>query len=45
MPALRREVEAWERRRNAAVVKVDCQFTTADARVKLKKLYPTLQLQ
>jgi hypothetical protein len=45
LPALRLEVEAWERRRNAAVVKVDWQFTTADARVKLKKLYPTLQLQ
>ena len=44
MPALRREVEAWQRQRNAAVVKVDWQFTTADARVKLKKLYPTLQL-
>jgi DDE superfamily endonuclease len=45
LPALRREVRAWEEKRNAAVVKVDWQFTTADARVKLKKLYPTLQLQ
>jgi hypothetical protein len=45
MPALRQEVQAWERQRNAAVVKVDWQFTTADARVKLKKLYPTLELQ
>ena len=26
-------------------VKADWQFTTADARVKLKKLYPTIQLQ
>jgi hypothetical protein len=43
--ALEREVAAWERERNAAVVKVDWQFTTADARVKLKKLYPTIQLQ
>src|SRR5581483_5354602 len=42
---LKREVAAWERDRNAAVVKVDWQFTTADARVKLKKLYPTIQLQ
>ena len=39
------EVAAWERDRNAAVVKVDWQFTTADAPVKLKKLYPTIQLQ
>ena len=43
--ALRREVAAWERQRNAAVVKVHWQFTTADARVKLKKLYPTIELQ
>jgi hypothetical protein len=42
---LAREVAAWERQRNAAVVKVDWQFTTDDARVKLKKLYPTIQLQ
>ena len=43
--ALRREVAAWEARRNAAVVKVDWQFTTGDARVKLKRLYPSIQLQ
>ena len=43
--ALRREVAAWQRARNAAAVKVDWQFTAADARVKLKKLYPTVQLQ
>lgn len=42
---LTQEVAAWEKTRNAAVVKVDWQFTTADARVKLKKLYPTVQLQ
>lgn len=42
---LKREVAAWEKTRNAAVVKVDWQFTTADARVKLKKLYPTIELQ
>jgi hypothetical protein len=40
---LRREVAAWEQGRNAAVVKVDWQFTTADARVKLKRLYPILE--
>ena len=45
METLRREVQAWEERRNAAVVKVDWQFTTTDARLKLKKLYPTLELQ
>jgi hypothetical protein len=38
------EVAAWEEKRNAAVVKVDWQFTTADARIKLKRLYPSIQL-
>jgi len=42
---LRHEVAAWERARNVATVKVDWQFTTADARVKLKRLYPSIQLQ
>jgi len=45
LTTLRREVQVWEETRNAAVVKVDWQFTTADARVKLKKLYPTIELQ
>jgi hypothetical protein len=42
---LAREVAGWEAKRNAAGVKAGWQFTTADARVKLKKLYPTIQLQ
>lgn len=42
MTTLRREVAAWEEGRNAAAVKVDWQFTTADARTKLKRLYPVL---
>jgi len=37
------EVAAWQSDRNAAQVKVDWQFTTADARVKLKRLYPILE--
>jgi len=45
LPTLRREVTAWETTRNQAVVKVDWQFTTADARIKLRKLYPTIELQ
>jgi hypothetical protein len=45
LAALTREVAAWERQRNDAVMKVDWQFTTDDARVKLKRLYPTIQLQ
>lgn len=43
MEALRREVAAWEAARNAAAVTVDGQFTTADARTKLKRLYPILE--
>lgn len=40
--ALTREVAAWQRERNTAKTKVDWRFTTVDARVKLKRLYPTL---
>ncbi len=39
--AMASHVAAWEERRNGAKVKADWQFTTADARVKLRKLYPT----
>ena len=39
--ALARHVAAWEGRRNGATVKADWQFAAADARVKLRKLYPT----
>ncbi len=34
------EVAAWTAARNAAAVTVEWQFTTADARIKLKHLYP-----
>jgi len=40
--AMAAHVSAWETRRNGAKVKADWQFTTADARVKLRKLYPTI---
>ena len=43
--ALIREVAAWEQRRNAAYAGVDWQFTAADARIKLKRLYPVLKEQ
>jgi len=36
------EVAAWETDRNKHHAKADWQFTTADARVKLKRLYPSL---
>ena len=38
---LEHEVAAWEARRNAAVATIDWRFTTADARSKLKHLYPS----
>jgi hypothetical protein len=41
--AFARHVAAWEKRRNDAKVKANWQFTTAAARVKLRKLYPTVQ--
>lgn len=40
---LEREVSAWQKARNAKIVKVHWQFTTADARIRLKHLYPQIQ--
>jgi hypothetical protein len=40
--ALKRHTAAWQRRRNAATTRADWRFTTADARIKLRKLYPTM---
>ena len=37
------EVAAWEASRNDAEATVDWQFTTKDARIKLKRLYPSIQ--
>jgi hypothetical protein len=41
---LRREVKAWEKSRDRARAKVNWQFTTADARIKLRRLYPSLEV-
>jgi hypothetical protein len=41
---LEREVKAWQNDRNAKVVKVDWRFTTADARIRLKHLYPEIHV-
>lgn len=38
---LEREIAAWEAERNARQATVNWQFTTDDARIKLKKLYPS----
>ena len=39
---LRTEVAAWEHDRNHRTVKVNWRFRTADARIKLKRLYPSI---
>jgi len=39
---LTEEVAAWQKNRNTKNAKADWQFTTADARVKLKQLYPAM---
>lgn len=39
-----REVRAWEKHRNQAKCRIDWRFTTSDARIKLKRLYPSFQL-
>lgn len=41
---LKSEVKAWEDERNDQVVKVQWRFTTADACIKLKHLYPLIEL-
>lgn len=40
---LAQEVAAWERERNEAQITVNWRFSTADARIKLKHLYPSFQ--
>jgi hypothetical protein len=40
----RQEVESWYAQRNDAQKSVDWQFTTDNARIKLKRLYPQIQM-
>jgi hypothetical protein len=40
---LQREVAAWQRTRNRSRRKINWQFTTKDARIKLRQLYPSVQ--
>ncbi len=37
------EVQAWQGRRNQAQATINWRFTTQDARIKLKRLYPLLE--
>jgi len=43
LETLLNETTQWEKRRNASPKGVDWQFSTHDARVKLKRLYPQMQ--
>jgi hypothetical protein len=43
VPQLRRAVDGWEEERNERQVEVRWRFTTADARIKLRSLYPQNQ--
>jgi transposase len=43
LETLKSETAAWNKDRNAKEVQVNWQFTTADARIKLKRLYPILE--
>lgn len=38
------QVDAWQQHRNTRNAVINWQFTTKDARVKLKRLYPTLHM-
>lgn len=40
---LSREVKAWQEDRNSQAVRVNWRFTTEDARIRLKSLYPSIQ--
>jgi hypothetical protein len=42
LKTLRKQTKAWERSRNAAQKGVNWRFTTEDARIKLKHLYPKI---
>jgi len=41
--ALRSEIDRWQKKRNEEKIQVNWRFTTEDARVKLKSLYPSIQ--
>ena len=39
---LKEQVAAWQERRNTSAAKIDWRFTTEEARIKLKRLYPII---
>jgi len=42
---LAQEVRAWKKERNQARIQIDWQFTTQDARIELRRLYPVIKGQ
>ena len=44
LPVIRRETDAWQNHRNNLNAKINWQFTTNKARIKLKRLYPTYEM-
>lgn len=44
IPTIKKEVEAWCRNRNNSNAKINWQFTIDDARIKLKRLYPSFDM-
>ncbi len=44
MATLAAEVDAWQKHRNTLKATINWQFTTKDARIKLRRLYPTLHV-
>ncbi len=43
MKTLRRQTQSWTQQRNTKQKGVDWQFSTPDARIKLRRLYPEIQ--
>ena len=43
MEQMRSEVAAWTEARNQSARKINWRFTTEDARIKLKRLYPLFE--
>ena len=41
---VRKEVKAWQNTRNNQNAKINWQFRTEDARIKLKRLYPSIEV-
>jgi len=39
---VKEEIQAWQKHRNTKKRKIDWQFTNNEARVKLKRLYPSI---